>query len=125
MGIKAFLVRQAVAFAKPYIKAELNVDRLADYACDGIDWVASKGLANVGDERLAQVSKGCRLGASVCGNVAAAIDPSSDGGRGITSQERAPIKVNLREAVTLVVTQEQLDALVERVCARVLTRLGA
>jgi len=125
MGLKSFFVRQAVAFAKPYIKAEVNVDRIDDYAASGIDWAATRGLASVSDERLAMVTTGCQLGASVLGNVASAVDPQSDGGRGITDAEREPIKRNLREAIVCVVTQEQLDALVDDACDRVLKRLGA
>lgn len=125
MGIKSFLVRQAVTFAKPYIKAEMNVDRIAEYGCDGIDWAAGKGLANVSDERLAQVAHGCQLGASVFGNIAAAIDPASDGGKAISVRERVAIKDNLCEAIISIVTQEQLDKLVDDACDRVLKRLGA
>lgn len=123
MGLKSWIAGLAINYAKPLIKQVVSVDKIAGYACDGIDWAAGKGLEGVGDERLVQVAKGCQLGASVLGNVAAAVDPTSEGGRAITERERLPIKANLREAVCLVMTQEQLDAIIDNACEAVLRKL--
>lgn len=124
MGLKSLIAKLAVNYAKPLIKAELTVDKMAGYAVDGVDWAASAATRNVSDERLAQIARGCNLGASVLGNIAAALDPSGDGGRVITDREKLPIRANMSEAVRLIVTQEQLDAQVEAACARAIARLS-
>lgn len=124
MGIKAFIAKKVVNFIKPYIKRELSVEKIAGYACGGIEWAADKSLGNVSDNRLEAISKGCNLGASVLGNIAAAVDPTSSGGRGITEAERLPIRANLVECINLVVTQEQVDSLVDAVCDKVVGKLA-
>lgn len=124
MGLKSWIAKLAVDYAKPLIKAELTVDKMAGYAVEGVDWAASAATRNVGDERMAQIARGCNLGASVLGNIAAALDPSGDGGRVITDREKQPIRANMSEAVRLIVTQEQLDAQVEAACARAIARLS-
>lgn len=124
MGIKAMVIKAAVNWIKPYIKRELSVEKIAGYACEGIEWAADKSLGNIPDERLEAISKGCNLGASVLGNIAAAVDPTSSGGRGITEAERVPIRANLVECINLVVTQEQVDSLVDSVCGKVVERLA-
>lgn len=123
MGLKSWIAQKALGFAKPYIKAELSVEKLAGYAVEGVDWAASSATKNVSDERLAQIAKGCTLGASVFGNLAAALDPASDGGRAITESEKEPLRANMREAVVCIVTPEKLDALVDNACERALGRL--
>ena len=122
MGIKSYLVGKVVDFVKPHIKAELTAERIADIGCTGIDRVASHGLENVSDEKLGVIAKGCVLGSSVLGNVAAAVDPSSDGGRAISPTEREAIKRNLRESVNCIVTQEQIDKAIDEACARIVQR---
>jgi hypothetical protein len=124
MGLKSWIAKMAVNYAKPLIKAELTVDGLANYAVEGVDWAASSATRKVSDERLAQIAKGCNLGASVLGNIAAAIDPASDGGRQITDAEKQPIRANMREAVLLIVTQEQLNAQIDAACARVIEKIS-
>lgn len=124
MGMKSWIAQKALNFAKPYIKAELSVDKLADYAVEGVDWAASSATKNVSDERLAQIARGCTLGASVFGNLAAALDPASDGGRKITPAERAPLRTDMRTAVLCIVTPEKLDAMVDSACERAPRRLS-
>ena len=124
MGLKSWIAKMAVNYAKPLIKAELTVDKMAGYAVDGVDWAASSATRNVSDERLAQIAKGCNLGASVLGNIASALDPSSDGGRQITDVEKQPLRANMSEAVRLIVTQEQLDAQIDAACARVIEKIS-
>ncbi len=124
MGLKSWIAKTAVNYAKPLIKAELTVDKMADYAVGVVDWAASSAARNASDERLVQIARGCNLCASVLGNIATAIDPSSDGGRQITDREKQPLRANMGEAVRLIVTQEQLDAQVEAACALAIERLS-
>lgn len=124
MGLKSWLVGKAVDWTKPYIKAELSVDKLAGYAVDGVDWAATAATKGVDDAKLANIARGCNLAASTFGNLAGALDPASDGGRTISEQEKLPLRRNLREAVLLIVTQEQLDGLVDKACVAVVEKLG-
>ena len=124
MGLKSWIVGKAVDWAKPYIKAELSVDKLAGYAVEGVDWAATAATKNVDDAKLANIARGCNLAASTFGNLAAALDPASDSGRTISDTEKQPLRRNLREAVVLIVSQEQLDALVDKACAAVAEKLG-
>lgn len=122
MGLKSWLVGKAVDWAKPYIKAELSVERIAEYGCAGIDWAAGKGVSRMDDENLSKLARGCTLAASVFGNVSQAVDPSSEGGRVITPTEKEPIKSNLREAVSAIVSQERIDRLIDDACDAIKAR---
>lgn len=124
MGLKSWLVGKAVNWAKPYIKAELSVDKLAGYAVEGVDWAATAATKNVDDAKLANLARGCNLAASTFANLATALDPESESGRTISEREKLPLRRNLREAVLLIVTQEQLDALVDKACVAVVERIG-
>lgn len=122
--MKKWILSLAIKFAKPKIKEAVTVDKVVDILAGGVDWASAKAVGSVGDGRLASITKGCVIGAQVCGEIASAVSPEGDGGRVITEAEKDAIKANLKNAVICIITQKQLDGIVDDLCERVLAGLG-
>lgn len=122
--MKKWILSLALKLVKPKIKAAVTVDKVVDILAGGVDWASAKVVGSVGDTRLASITKGCVIGAQVCGKIASAISPEGEGGRVITEAEKGSIKANLKNAVICIITQKQLDGIVDDLCERVISGLG-
>ena len=58
MGLKSWIAKMAVNYAKPLIKAELTVDKMAGYAVDGVDYLTA---GTIFDEKISDREKVANL----------------------------------------------------------------
>lgn len=124
MGLKNWIVKKAIGWAKPSIKEAVSVENVAGIMCGGIDWAAKKTLNKVSDERLTECAQGCTVAAGVFAAVAEAVQPFSENGREMGPEERENIRAQLTTAVELIVTQEELDKIVDALLDHVIEKLG-
>ena len=124
MGLKSWIIKKAIGWAKPSIKEAVSVETIAGIMCGGIDWAAKKTLNKVSDERLTECAQGCAVASGVFSAVAEAVQPFSKNGREMGPKERANIQAQLTTAVELIVTQEELDKIVDTLLNHVIAKLG-
>ena len=124
MGLKSWIIKKAIGWAKPSIKEAVSVETIAGIMCGGIDWAAKKTLNKVSDERLTECAQGCAVASGVFSAVAEAVQPFSENGREMGPKERANIQAQLTTAVELIVTQEELDKIVDTLLNHVIAKLG-
>lgn len=123
MGLKSWIIKKAVNWARPSVKEAVSVENVAEMLCGGVDWAANKTLNNVSDTRLSACAEGCAVAAGVFGAVAEAVQPFSENGRVIGPEERENIRAQLTKAVELIITQEELDQLVDALLNRAIASM--
>ena len=104
---------------REFLKQMFTPDEIARLTAQGVSELLERGAGALSEERVASISRGCELGGTALANMANAIAPDGDGGSTVTEAERAAIAADLNGAVKGLLTQEQLDAVVEKIVSKV------
>lgn len=104
---------------RPFLKQMFTPDEIARMAAQGVSELLERGAGALSEERVASISRGCELGGTALANMAKAVSPDGDGGTTVTESEREAIAADLNGAVKGLLTQEQLDAVVEIIVSKV------
>ena len=104
---------------REFLKQMFTPDEIARLTAQGVSELLERGAGALSEERVASISRGCELGGTALANMANAIAPDGDGGSTVTDAERAAIAADLNGAVKGLLTQEQLDAVVEKIVSKV------
>lgn len=100
--------------ARELLRPVATPEEIAKLSAQGISIVLERGVDKLTDERVAQIAVGCERGGLALSHLAAAVNPEGDGGKTVTEKERVQIANDMFIAVNALVTQDQLDALVEK-----------
>lgn len=104
---------------REFLKQMFTPEEIARLAAQGVSELLERGAGALSEERVASISRGCELGGTALANMAKAIAPDGDGGTTVTEAEREAIAADLNGAVKGLLTQEQLDAVVEKIVSKV------
>lgn len=96
-----------------------RIDNLANLAAAGIAGAVNAGTDRLTDKRCADITAGCKALEKCFALAGKAVSPSGDGGKTVTDAEKAEIATAMGTGVGCILTQSDVDALVDELVAKV------
>jgi len=95
-------------------KEYLTPDRIAELVADGVAKALEAGAEKMTDERCAQIALGCQVGGTALIHITAAVDPHGEEGKKVSAIEKALIASDIKTALSNLITQDGVDAAIDK-----------
>lgn len=107
------------SLARKLITPFAKVDSISALVTEGFTAVVNSGVGKLSDARCAEIASGCKAVKACCSTLINAVDPEGDGGKNITQEEKALVKVAVNDGIHKLLKQESVNSLVDRVVEKI------
>lgn len=107
------------SFVREAAKNYLTPSKMSELAATGVAKALDAGVEKLDEARCAKIVYGCNKGTEALAHLTQAIDPQGDNGHKVSEAEKALIQGDIRIALESLVTEEAINAAIEKAVALV------